>query len=176
MSRFTETTSEGSALEDSSLEYRFIWWRTTSDWLRDGARLVGVGFPSAAQDARVTDIQSMAPDSMWVPVLWSLGLIGVVGIAGMFGAFLWRAASLILTTEGDAAVLSTVLLGWMVAVVLLGLREWVIYDPWHTPLALSFFALLTAEVHRRRVEVHKVSTASGEGGRALAGVVGSRFG
>ncbi len=162
MSRLTEATAQDSALEDTSMGYRALWWRTTSEWLGDENRLLGVGFPSSAQDARATDTGRMAADIMWVPVLWSLGLLGVAGMAALFAAFLWRAASLSLTSAGDAALLSTVFFGWIVAVVLLSLREWVIYDPWHTPLALSFFALLTAEACRRRVEVREAATTLGD--------------
>lgn len=60
-----------------------------------------------------------------------------------------------LSSEGDAAFLSTALLGVTVGVFLLGFVEWTIFDPWHTPLALSFFALLTAETCRQRVEARQ---------------------
>lgn len=164
MTRLTETRSQGSALKDSNLEYRFIWWRTTNDWLGDENRLLGAGFRSSAQDTRVNEIGVMAPDIMWVPVLWSLGLLGVAGMAGLFAVFLWRAAGLSLTSAGDAVLLSTVLLGWIVAVLLLGFREWVIYDPWHTPLALSFFALLTAETCRQRAEARQSAMTGDDAG------------
>jgi len=170
MSRLTETTSQGSARTDSNLEYRFIWWRTTIEWLGGENRLSGVGFPSSAQDVRVTDIAVMAPDIMWVPVLWSMGLLGVAGLAGLFAVILWRAASLSLTSGGDAALLSTALTGWILAVVLLGLREWVIYDPWHTPLALSFFALLTAETQRQRTEARQRTVVVSDDRVAIVGV------
>ena len=94
----------------------------------------------------------MAADLVWVPTVWNLGLLGVAGLAGLFVAFGWRAASMSLASEGDAAFLSTVLLGVIVGVFLLGFVEWTIFDPWHTPLALSFFALLAAERCRQRAE------------------------
>ncbi|MBN1631261.1 MAG: hypothetical protein JW990_15980 [Thermoleophilia bacterium] len=154
LSRIEETGSGGSALEDHNLQWRLTWWRTTNEWLGDGNRLYGVGFPSAAQDARVTEVGKMAPDIVWVPTLWNLGLLGVALLAAMFIAFAWRATSMSLVSEGDAAFLSNTLLGVIVGVFMLGFVEWTIFDPWHTPLALSFFALLAAERHRQRAEAH----------------------
>ncbi len=150
ISRITETQSIGGALEDHNLELRSTWWRTTDQWLGDGNRLLGAGFPSAAQDARVTEIGIMAPDLVWVPTLWNLGLLGVVVIAALFIAFGWRAASMSLASDGDAAFLPIVLLGVTVGVFLLGFVEWTIFDPYHTPIALSFFALLAVERSRQR--------------------------
>ena len=113
---------------------------------------LGRWLPSPAQDARVTEVGIMAADLVWVPTLWNLGLLGVAGLAAVFIAFAWRATSMSLGSGGDAAFLSTVLLGVIVGVFLLGFVEWTIFDPWHTPLALSFFALLTAERFRQRAE------------------------
>lgn len=151
LSRIEETRSSGSALKDNNLQYRLLWWRTTNEWIGDD-RVLGMGFPSAAQDARATRVSQMAADVVWVPTVWNLGLVGVVGLAGLFAAFGWRAATLSLASEGDAAFLSVVFLGVVVGVFLLGFVEWTIFDPWHTPMALSFFALLSAERCRQRAE------------------------
>jgi hypothetical protein len=161
-SRLEEAQSRGSVLADNNLQYRLIWWRTTSDWIGDDHRLLGMGFPSVAQDARVARVSEMAADTVWVPTVWSLGLIGVAGLAGLFVAFGWRATSLSLTSEGDAAFLSIVLLGVVVGVFLLGFVEWTIFDPWHTPMALSFFALLAAERCRQRAEARQTVAGVGE--------------
>ena len=142
LSRITETQSAGSALEDHNLQLRFTWWRTTNEWLGTDNRLLGRGFPSAAQDARVTQVEVMAPDTVWVPTVWSLGLVGVVGLSALFMVFGWRAASMSLAGEGDAAFISTVLLGVIVGVFLLGFVEWTIFDRWHTPLAFVVLCVL----------------------------------
>lgn len=162
LSRITETQSGGGALQDHNLQLRFTWWKTTSEWLGDGDRLLGIGFPSSAQDARATEVGIMAPDFVWVPTLWTLGLLGVTGLAVVFIAYGWRATSMSLGSEGDAAYLSTVLLGVIVGVFLLGFVEWTIFDPWHTPLALSFFALVTAERCRQRAEAGQAATAAAD--------------
>jgi O-antigen ligase len=112
----------------------------------------------------------MAADLVWVPTVWSLGLLGVAGLAGMFLAFAWRAVSMSSAGEGDAAFLSIVLLGVIVGVFLLGCVEWTIFDPWHTPLALSFFALLVAERHRQRAVTRHAVTVVGEEAEVLEGV------
>jgi len=168
-SRIAETRSSGSVLEDHNLQVRLDWWRTTYGWI-GGDRLLGVGFPSAAQDARATRVGEMAPDLVWVPTVWNLGLLGVAGLVGLFVAFAWRATSLSLASEGDAAFLSTILLGVIVGVFLLGFQEWTILDPWHTPLALSFFALLAAERCRQRAEGREAVTDVGNRSAVLDSV------
>ena len=170
-SRFTGTLSHGSALEDDTLQARLDWWRTTYEWVGGDNRLLGVGFPSAAQDARVTSVGIMAADLVWVPTVWNLGLLGVAGLVGLFVAFAWRATSLTIASEGDAAFLSTVLLGVIVGVFLLGFQEWTILDPWHTPIALSFFSLLTAERCRQRAEARQTVMGAGDVPAALESAV-----
>lgn len=150
-SRLTEAQSSG-ALEDHNMQLRFTWWRTTSEWVGDDDRLLGVGFPSAAQDARVTEVGIMAPDLVWVPTLWNLGLLGVALLGALFVVFAWRAGAMTLASEGDAALLSVTILGVITGIFLLGFVEWTVFDPWHTPLGLSFLALLTGERCRQRAE------------------------
>jgi hypothetical protein len=166
-SRIAETRSSGSALEDNNLQVRLGWWRTTYDWVGGDNRLLGAGFPSSAQDVRVTEVEIMAPDLVWVPTVWNLGLLGVAALAGLFIAFAWRATSMSLASEGDAALLSTVLLGVIVGVFLLGFVEWTIFDPWHTPMALSFFALLAVERCRQRAESRRPMTGAADGSAVL---------
>jgi len=169
-SRVAETRSRGSVLEDNNMQVRLHWWRTTYDWVGGDNRLLGVGYPSAAQDARVTRVGQMAADLVWVPTLWNLGLLGVAGLAGLFAAFAWRATSLSFASEGDAAFLSITLLGVIVGVFLLGFQEWTILDPWHTPLALSFFTLLAAERCRQRDEAREAATDAGDRSAVLESV------
>lgn len=113
----------------------------------------------------------MAADIVWVPTVWSFGLVGVVGLACLFAAFGWRATSLSLTGDADAAFLSTVLLGTIVGVFLLGFVEWTIFDPWHTPVALSFFALLAAERCRQRAGAPVTLPSTGDAQPTFEGVV-----
>lgn len=158
LSRFAGTDANGSVLRDNNVEVRLRWWRTVNDWVGDDNRLLGVGYPSAAQDVRVTEVGKMAPDLVWVPALWNLGLLGIAGLLCLFVAFGWRAASMSFRSEGDAAFLSIVLLGVIIGVFLLGFQEWTILNSYHTPLALSFFALLAAERCRQRAEARQPAT------------------
>ena len=162
LSRISETRSYGSVLEDNNLQFRLNESRTTYEWVGGDNRLLGVGFPSSAQDARVTEVGKMSPDLVWVPTIWNLGLLGVAGLAGLFIAFAWRATSMSLASEGDAAFLSAVLLGVIVGVFLLGFVEWTVLDPWHTPLALWFFALPAVERCRQRAEARQAMTDAGD--------------
>lgn len=160
-SRIADAGSQSNALQDHNMQLRLQWWKTTYDWVGDST-LLGVGFPSAAQDARVTEVEIMAPDLVWVPTLWSLGLLGVVGLVALYATFAWRAAMMSLSGVGEAGFLSVTLLGTIVGVFLLGFVEWTIFDRWHTPLALSFLALLTAERCRQRAEAREVAMAAGD--------------
>jgi hypothetical protein len=98
---------------------------------------------------------------VWVPTVWSFGLLGVAGLACLFLAYAWRAARLSLTGDGDEAFLSIVVLGVIVGVFLQGFVQWTILDPWHTPTALWFFALLVAERCRRRAAASDAAMSIG---------------
>jgi hypothetical protein len=152
LSRIRSTTSSGSAVHDTDLQNRVTKIETTYQWIGSDGRLQGAGFASAAQDPRVTEIEAMASDIVWVPLLYRLGLLGVVGFACLFIVAGWRATSLSLSVGGDAEFLSVVLLGTIVGLFLQGFVSWTILDPARTPMALWFLALLTAERSRRQAE------------------------
>ena len=137
------------------------WWRTTNEWVGGDNRLLGVGFPSAAQDARVTEVGRWQRISCGCRRCGTWACSESPGWSACSSPSAWRATSLSLASEGDAAFLSTVLLGVIVGVFLLGFVEWTIFDPWHTPLALSFFALLAAERCRQRAEARQAVTVGG---------------
>lgn len=169
-SRFAETGSNGSVTKDADVQVRLGEWQTTYEWVGADNRLLGLGFPSSAQDARVTKVGVMAPDLVWVPTVWNLGLLGVVGLTCMFIAYAWRATSMSLASNDDAAFLSVLLLGLIVGVFLLGFVQWTIFDPWHTPCALWFFALLAAERCRQRAEARQAVPDAGNRSAVLESV------
>lgn len=173
LSRFAETSSHGSVLRDTDLQVRLAEWRTTYDWVGSDRILLGVGFPSPAQDARVNMVGVMAPDVVWVPTVWSLGLIGVACLACLFAVFALRAFKLSISSEGDAAFIAVTLLGVIVGAFLQGFVQWTILDPWHTPIALWFFALLVAERWRQTSEAHQVSSSLSEMRPMVSGAAGS---
>ena len=152
VSRLRSTTSSGSAVHDTDLQNRVTKMKTTYQWIGSDGHLQGAGFASAAQDPRVTEIEVMAADIVWVPLLYRLGLLGVVGFACLFILAGWRATSLSLSVGGDAEFLSVVLLGTIVGLFLQGFVSWTLLDPARTPMALWFLALLTAERSRRQTE------------------------
>lgn len=160
-SRIAEAQSSGGALKDNNFQVRLEWWRTTYDWLGDNP-VFGAGFPSAAQDGRMTRVGQMAADFVWVPTLWSVGLLGVAVLTALFATYAWRASELSFSTEGDASFLSTVLLAVILGTFILGFQEWTILNPWHTPLALTFFVLLTAERCRQRALSHAATSVAGD--------------
>lgn len=166
-SRFADTWSHGSVTKDTDVQVRVGELQTTYEWVGADNRLLGLGFPSSAQDARVTKVGVMAPDLVWVPTIWNLGLLGVAGLTCMFIAYAWRATSMSLANNDDAAFLSVLLLGVIVGVFLLGFVQWTILDPWHTPIALSFFSLLAAERCRQRDEACQGVPDAGDGAAVL---------
>jgi hypothetical protein len=159
-SRFTGSAAQGGVSTAGTLKVRWTELKTTYEWVGSD-NVQGVGFPSAAQDGRVTRVGQMAADLVWVPTVWSLGLLGVAALMCLFLAFGWRAMKLSLSGSGDEALLSIVLLGVVVGVFLQGFVQWTIFDPWHTPTALWFFALVTAEAWRRDVSAHEDAPDAG---------------
>lgn len=154
-SRITGTSARGSVAADENVEARLSWWRTTIEWVGKGNREFGMGFPTPGQDGRVTRVEEMSADSVWVLMLWNLGLVGVAGLACVFTVYAWRAATMSFAGDDDAAMLSLVLLSVIVAVFLQGFVQWTVFDPWHTPAALWFLALVAVERYRQRVGAHE---------------------
>ena len=158
--RLADTTAGGSATKDTNLQTRYKEWRITYSYVGAPNALLGAGFPSAAQSEYVGPVGKMAPDLVWIPMLWNLGILGIVILAAIFFAYIWRAAGMSLRTRGDPAVLSLVLLGVIFATFFQGFVEWTIFDPWHTPCALWFFAILAAEYCRQSAEVRERDTTA----------------
>ena len=88
-------------------------------------------------------------------------MLGVAALSACSCAYAWRAASLSLRRDGDGAFISIVLLGVVVGVFLQGFVQWTILDPWHTPTALWFLAMLVAERSRQRAEAGQMAVGMG---------------
>lgn len=153
VSRVSSTGSGAAALQDQNFQVRVNKERTALEWSGDNGPLLGAGFVSSAQDSRVSAIERMAPDALWIPLLYRLGLVGVAFAVALFAAFAWRATNLSLSGRDDAGLLPLVLFGVVIGVFLQGFVQWTILNPWQTPMALWFIALITAETCRRRAEV-----------------------
>jgi hypothetical protein len=150
VSRFRSTTASGNALKDTDLQVRVTKVKTTYRFISADGHLLGAGFVSGAQDPHVPQVDSMAADIVWVPVLFRLGLVGVALLLCLFIAIGRRAVGMSLSGEGDAEFLAVVLVGVVVGLFLQGFVSWTLLDPARGPMALWFFALLTAEQCRRR--------------------------
>lgn len=170
LARFHMATATHSLTGDPNLQNRIDKARTVYRWLGTQNHLLGDGFASSAQDARVPTVDVMASDLVWVPILFRLGLLGVAALAGLFAAAGWRALSMTLSADGDAEFLALVLVGLVTGVFLQGFVSWTLLDPSRTPMGIWFLALLAAEAHRRR-RVEAGAQAPAAAAPQLAGVV-----
>jgi hypothetical protein len=152
LSRLDSTTSKGGPVQDADVQSRINSEQTVYRYIAS-ERLLGAGFVSARQDPRLSEVDILASDLVWVPMLYRLGLLGIVALACLFAAAGWRAVRLSLTGHGNAEFLSIVLFGVIVGVFLQGFVSWTLLDPERTPMALWFLALLTAETCRRRAAI-----------------------
>ena len=150
----TRTTNVVSRIDSERTTYRFI--SSEDVWL-------GAGFTSTSQDPRLSQVDEMASDLVWVPTTYRLGMLGVIAVACLFVAAAWRAGRLSLSVGGEAEMLSIVLCAVIVGVFLQGFVSWTLLDPERTPVALWFLALLAGETWRRRHEVAAAPAATQTG-------------
>lgn len=158
LSRLHLATAKGGPVHDTNVQSRIDSFRTAYGYT-GGNELTGAGFVSAVQDPRVSTVDSLASDLVWVPTVYRLGLVGVVLVVLLFGTAAWRAARLSLSGDDDAEFLTLILFGTIVGVFLQGFVSWTILDPARSPLALWFLAVLTAETCRRRSAAHPAAVA-----------------
>jgi O-antigen ligase len=153
LSRLHLATAKGGPIHDTNVQSRIDSFRTAYGYT-GGDHLIGAGFVSAVQDPRVSNVDGLASDLVWVPTVYRLGLVGVVLLVLLFAAAGWRAARLSLTGGDDAEFLTLILFGTIVGVFLQGFVSWTVLDPARSSLALWFLAVLTAETCRRRAAAH----------------------
>jgi O-antigen ligase len=152
LSRIGMATASGRVTDDANLQNRERKMARVYDWIGDESHALGQGFASPAQNAPAGDVEWMAADLIWVPVLYRLGLVGLALIAALFATYAWRALSLGVTGNGDAEFLGLVFLGTLVGVFLEGFVSWTLLNPERYPMGLWLFALVAAEACRRRHE------------------------
>ena len=77
LSRLHLATAKGGPVHDTNVQSRIDSFRTAYGYT-GGNELTGAGFVSAVQDPRVSTVDSLASDLVWVPTVYRLGLVGVV--------------------------------------------------------------------------------------------------
>ena len=150
VSRITSTQQAGGITTDADLQSRFRKLGRVYAAIGSESHILGQGYAAAGQEATAGDISWMSADVVWVPVLYRLGLLGVAALVLLYGLALWRALRLSRGGSGDEEFLALVILGTLVGQLLGGMTSWTILDPYRYPMGLWLFALLAAEVIRRR--------------------------
>lgn len=176
LSRIGEATSSGSVTGDANIRNRVEKLRTVNRWIGAEGRVVGVGFTVASQSRRVSSIDYMSADLVWVPALYRFGFLGVALLVLMYLTTGWRALRLSLGGGGEAEFLALVLLAVVVGTFLEGFVSWTILNPSRYPLGLWVFALVAAEACRRRVEADAEADASAAAGPDAGGRLARRSG
>lgn len=151
-SRIGMATSSGSLAGDPNLQNRANKMRNIYVWIAGESHVLGQGFVTAGQDPNAANVEVMASDLVWVPVLYRFGVLGVVVVALLYVAAGWQSARLGLSGAGEAEFMALLLFGLIVGVFLEGFVSWTFLNPARYPLGLWFLALLVAEAYRRRAE------------------------
>lgn len=152
LSRIGMATSSGSLTGDPNLQNREKKLRNVYAWIGTESHVLGQGFVTSGQDPPAANIQVMASDLVWVPVLYRLGLLGVLLVVLLYAAAAWRSLRCGLSGSGEAEFMALVLLGLVVGTFLESSVSWTFLNPVRTPMGLWVFALVVAEAYRRRRE------------------------
>ncbi len=152
LARIGKATSSGSVTGDPNLQNRIDKLKRVYTWIGADGRFVGAGYTAPSQDPVSAEVQTMASDLVWVPILYRFGLLGVLGVALLYATMAWRALKLSLGGHDDAEFLGLVLLGVVVGTFLEGFVSWTILNPVRYPMGLWVLALVVAEACRRRAE------------------------
>lgn len=162
LSRIGMATASGDVTADENLQNRERKMQSVYEWIESESRTLGQGFASPAQHWPAGDIEWMAADLVWVPVLYRLGVAGIALFVALFVAFAWRSLSLAVSGTGDAEFLGLVFLGALAGVFLEGFVSWTVLNPDRYPMGLWLFAFVAAEACRRRREAAEALEAAEE--------------
>ena len=159
LSRISMATSSGSLTNDPNLQNRGEKLREVYAWIGTESHVLGQGFATSGQDPPAANVQTMASDLVWVPVLYRLGLLGVLLVVLLYAAAAWRSLGCALSGSGAAEFTALVLLGLIVGTFLESFVSWTFLNPVRTPMGLWVFALVVAEAYRRRSEAAEPTPA-----------------
>jgi O-antigen ligase len=166
LSRIHSTTKTGSATGDPDLQIRITDLRHAWQYIAPESHLFGQGFATPQQDPAGASVSSNTSDIVWMQVLYNLGLVGALLLVGLYVCASWRALQMSVSGNGDAEFLAVVLLGTLVGTFLEGLVSWTFLNPNNYAMGFWLFALLAAEVARRRAESASLPAAEGSGDRS----------
>jgi hypothetical protein len=146
--RFVTTGTDSSMLQDQNLMFRTDGLRWALDVVQRHDVAFGVGFPLPADEPTVTKAEALGADTMWILVVYRLGLVGVIAFVVMVAGFGLRAFRLFMGQSGDGEYLGLVFLVALVGSLMLTSVSPVFMDPSVLPMGLWLFAFVSAEAHR----------------------------
>lgn len=144
ISRLNATQGPGGLASESSFAARKSFIVATYRHTSDIDSLLGVGFASPAQDTELGAVERWSADTLWVPVVYRLGLIGAALFVAVFFAYLGRAALTALRFAGNYEYLGLVWLGVIAGTMMGTFVSWSVVNPNRFPLGLWPFAFLAA--------------------------------
>jgi hypothetical protein len=144
LSRVSSADGSGGIASDSSFLARKSFIVATYDHIAQINPLLGVGFPPPGQDSLQPQVARWSADTLWVPVVYSLGEVGVVLFVAVFVAYSARALLASLRFSGDEEYLGLVSLGLIAGTIIGTFVSWSVVDPNRFPLGLWPFAFLAA--------------------------------
>jgi hypothetical protein len=148
MSRIESAMSGTSVSETDSLTVRRLHFDKVFAHTATIDPVLGVGFASAAQDPGYLDMQTYSADSIWVRLVYTLGIMGLVLFAGLIAAFALRAAWMARSREVSTEYAGLVWLPYFVGMALGSFIGAGALDPTRWCLNLFPFAFLAAEAAR----------------------------
>ena len=144
VNRLSATQTTGGLASESSFAARRSFIVATYRLAVDTDPFLGVGFASPGEDAQLAAVQRWSADTLWVPVVYRLGLVGAAVFVAVFLAYLSRAALTALRFTGDCEYLGLVWLGVIAGTMMGTFVSWSVVNPNRFPLGLWPFAFLAA--------------------------------
>jgi hypothetical protein len=145
ISRLRSTQTSGGLAAESSFAARKSFITSTYEHTAQTDSLIGVGFASPAQDSQLTAVDRWSADTLWVPVVYRLGLVGVVLFVVLFFVYMARALVTTLLSSGDVEFLALVWLGVIAGTMVGTFVSWSVVNPNRMPMGLwplAFLAVL----------------------------------
>jgi len=144
ISRLNAAQGPGGLSTESSFATRTSFIEATFRHVSDTDSLLGLGFPGPSQDQLLGAAGRWSADTLWVSVVYHLGLIGVGLFVAVFVAYLGRALLTALRSTGDEEYLGLVWLGVIAGTMMETFVSWSVVNPNRFPLGLWAFAFLAA--------------------------------
>jgi hypothetical protein len=158
---FSRITSAGTDVsQEQNLVSRWDDVRLTYRWSSADDAVLGSKFVTERRDPRVRVVDDMASDTVWVPLLFRLGIAGAVLVVLLYLAEGARAVRLALREEEPLSTLGIVMVAVLAGSFLEGFVSWTFMQPSRMPMGLWAFGLvaglashaapLSAEERRRQ--------------------------